>query len=113
MDDAGYGDQDGSELGFILHPLRFRIHNLTGDGAQLQAVAQRQDHRTVASMHVHPAMVVVKVSGKIFGQGELGNACVVDFQQVFSQIHWIRHFYQKSPGRFLRGDILRVCKSYG
>ena len=80
MDDAGYGDQDGSELGFILHPLRFRIHNLTGDGAQLQAVAQRQDHRTVASMHVHPAMIVVKVSGKIFGQGEPSDALGVDHQ---------------------------------
>ena len=74
MDDTGYGDQVGIVLGFILHPLRFRVHNLIGDGAQVQAIAQRQDHRTVASVHVHPAMVVVKVSGKIFGQGELGNA---------------------------------------
>ena len=74
MDYAGYGDQDGSGLGFILHPLQFCIHTLTGDGAQVQAIAQYQDHRTVASVHVHPAMVVVKVSGKIFGQGELGNA---------------------------------------
>ena len=80
MDDTGYGDQDGSGLGFILHPLRFRIYNLTYDGAQLQAVAQRQDHRTVASVHVHPAMVVVEVSRKIFGQGEPSDALGVNHQ---------------------------------